>query len=77
MGTLETLVTSIENKTDEELKQMLLEIRQRRDIIRPAAKKRVEKIQEKETKKVKDKAADLLANLSIEDLETLLQGMKK
>lgn len=74
MGTLETLFTSIENKTDEELKEMLLAVRQRRDVIRPAAKKRVEKIQKKEAQKTVNKAADLLAALSPEELEILLKG---
>lgn len=77
MGTLETLITSIEHKTDEELKQMLLEVRQRRDVIRPAAKKRVEKIQDKENQKSLNKAADLLASLSAEDLELLMKGLEK
>lgn len=77
MGTLETLFTSIENKTDEELKEMLLAVRQRRDVIKPAAKKRVERIQDRENKKTINKAADLLAALSPEELEILMKGLEK
>lgn len=77
MGTLETLFTSIENKTDEELKEMLLAVRQRRDVIKPSVKKRIEKIQQKENKKVINKAADLLAALSPEELEILMKGLEK
>lgn len=77
MGTLDTLLTSIENKSDEELRQMLLEVRQRRDIIRPAAKKRIEKVEQKENQKSMNKAADLLASLNIEELELLLKGLQK
>ncbi len=77
MGTLETLFTSIENKTDEELKEMLLAVRQRRDVIKPAAKKRVERIQDRENKKTMNKAADLLAALSPEELEILMKGLEK
>lgn len=77
MGTLETLFTSIENKTDEELKEMLLAVRQRRDVIKPAARKRVEKIQDKENKKTINKAAELLATLSPEELEILMKGLEK
>jgi hypothetical protein len=77
MGTLETLFTSIENKTDEELKEMLLTVRQRRDVIKPAARKRIEKIQDKENKKTINKAAELLAALSPEELEILMKGLEK
>lgn len=77
MGTLETLFTSIENKTDEELKEMLLTVRQRRDVIKPSVKKRIEKIQQKENKKAINKAADLLAMLSPEELEILMKGLEK
>lgn len=77
MGTLETLFTSIENKTDEELKEMLLTVRQRRDVIKPAARKRIEKIRDKENKKTINKAAELLAALSPEELEILMKGLEK
>lgn len=70
------LVTPIESQTDEELLKRLDDLRNRREVVRPAAKARVVKEKKKVQKKAVTAAEKLLADLSPEQLAMLLEGLK-
>lgn len=72
---LNDLVKPIEEQSDEELRQRLFELRHRRETLRPAAKKRVEKAAKKETKKQSSAAEKLLSQLDPAQLALLLKEM--
>ena len=79
MSTLEDLVIPIDTLSDEELRQRLFEVRQRRETIRPAAKKHKEKsikaVKKKESKKKLTAAEKVLGELTSEQLALLLQEL--
>ena len=59
--------------TDEELEARLQFIRHKRDVVRPAAKKHVERAEKKGSQGRVTKAADLFGGLSEADKQQLLQ----
>ena len=79
MSTLEDLVIPIDSLSDEELRQRLFEVRQRRETIRPAAKKYKEKaikaVKKKESKKKLTAAEKALSSLTPEQLTLLLKEL--
>lgn len=58
------LVKPLDQMTDEELLIRVREIRHRRETLRPAAKARAARVEKKTTRKVVDKTAKLLDNLT-------------
>ena len=77
MGTLTDLIKPLDDLTDEELADRLYEIRKRKTVERPAAKKRAKKAAKKESKKTMSAAERALSELSPEELEELLKGLEQ
>lgn len=71
---LDSLFTAVSNMTDEQLRDHIAEVRRRKYIERPAAKKRVEKAEKPERKKRESKVLDLVRGLSPDQLALLLGG---
>jgi flagellar motility protein MotE (MotC chaperone) len=75
---IKDLVKTIDEMTDEELMTRVREMRHRREVVRPAAKARVERVEKKASRAKVNKTADLLDNLSDEErlklIELLSQG---
>lgn len=70
------LVKTLDNMTDAELLEYVRAIRHRREVIRPAAKARVERAEKKTTRAKVNKVSGLVEAMSEEDrlkLITLLQ----
>ncbi len=70
---LDQLVKTLDEMSDEELREHLRNIRQRREVLRPAAQKRTERVEVKASRKKVSAAEKLLASLSPEDLAKLLE----
>lgn len=70
---LQDLVKPIEEMTDEELRARLREIRHNREVVRPAAKKHVERAKKKGSVTRINKAADLFAGMSEEEKAELIK----
>lgn len=75
MSQILTLVKSMDEMSDEELREHLINIRRRREIERPAAKAKVAKVKEKQDKPKMNAAEKLLTNLSPEDLAMLMKEL--
>lgn len=73
---LQDLVKPIEQMTDEELTARLQEIRHKRDTVRPAAKRHVEKAAKKGTQTRITKAADLFAGMSEEEKAEIIKALE-
>lgn len=73
---LSDLVKPLEDMSEEELKDRLRAVRDRRENIRPARQKIKEKAAKKESKKKVSAVEKLLEGLSPADLEALLKGMQ-
>lgn len=69
------LVKPIENMTDEELLESLRQLRHRRSVERPAAKRRVEKVKAKGKTTRINKMADLFDSLSEADKEAMIKKL--
>jgi len=69
---LKDLVKPIDQQTDDELLARLREIRHRREIIRPAARKHVERAETKASRGKVASTEKLLENLTDDERETLL-----
>lgn len=72
---LHDLVKPIEEMSDEELRTRLIEIRHKREVVRPAAKKHVERAQKKGAVTRINKAADLFADMSEEEKAELIKAL--
>ena len=72
---LHDLVKPIEDQSDEELEARLREIRHRRDTIRPAARKHVERAAKKGTKTRVTKTAGMFSNLSEAEKAELIKAL--
>lgn len=72
---LNNLVKPIEGMTEEELKARLFDLRHRRDVVRPAAQARKQKVQKAETKKHMTAAEKILSTLSPDDLAKLMEAL--
>lgn len=70
---LDQLVKPIDQMTDEELRTHLRQVRQRREVTRPAAKKLLERSEAKTSRTKMSAAEKLLATLSPEELTKLLE----
>lgn len=77
MSQIFTLVKPMDEMTDEELREHLINLRRRREIERPAAKATKKKAIEKKNKPKMSAAEKLLSSLSPEDLEALLKEMSQ
>lgn len=69
------LIKPIEECSQEELVERLKQIRNMRTVTRPAAKTHEKRAKKKEGKVKVSKVEALLANLSPEDLQKLLEGL--
>ena len=69
---LDALFTPVNKMTDDELIQHIAEVRRRKYIERPAAKKHVEQAEKPERKKRESKVMDLVRGLTPEQLAMLL-----
>lgn len=69
------LVKPIESMTDEELMESLRQLRHRRSVERPAAKRRVEKVKAKGKTTRINKMADLFDGLSEADKEAMIKKL--
>ncbi len=67
------LVKTLDQMSDDELLAHIRAIRHRREVIRPAAKARVERVEKKTSRARVGKTADLLANLSEADRAELIK----
>lgn len=72
---LKDLVTPIDQQTDDELLARLREIRHRREVIRPAARKHIERAETKAARKTVAETEKLLANLSEAEREELMKKL--
>ena len=73
---LDDLVKPIDSMSDEELRERLKELRNRRSVERPAAKKHKEKAAKKEAAPKITKVKNLLEGLSPEDMAALLKQLE-
>ncbi len=69
------LIKPIDEMTDEELNDRIRELRHRREVIRPAAKARSDRVVKKQTIKKQTQVERMLATLSPEQLATLIQSL--
>lgn len=72
---LHDLVKPINDMSDEELGQRLRELRHKRDVVRPAAKKHVERAAKKGTQARVTKVADLFGNMSEAEKAELIKAL--
>lgn len=77
MAQLDQLVKPLDEMSDEELTARLREIRQRREVTRPAARKREERVETKASRGKVSKVEKLLAGLSPEDIEKLRSQLEE
>lgn len=75
MSQILTLVKPMDEMSDEELREHLINIHRRREIERPAAKAKVAKAKERQAKPKMSAAEKLLANLSPEELAALMKEL--
>jgi uncharacterized tellurite resistance protein B-like protein len=73
---LQDLVKPIDEMTDEELRARLREIRHKREIVRPAAKKHIERAKKKGAVTRINKAAELFAGMSEEEKAELIKALE-
>ncbi len=69
------LVTPIDQLTEEQLHERLREIRHRREVIRPAAKARVDRAEKKTTQAKTTKVSNMVAKLSDADRLALIAAL--
>ena len=74
---LKNLVKTIDEMSDEELQERLRQIRHNREIVRPAAAKRVERAEAKTSRTRVSAAEKLLAGLSDAEREDLLKQLEQ
>lgn len=72
---LKDLVTPIDKQTDDELLTRLREIRHRREVIRPAQRKRVERAETKTARREVAGLNKLVENLSDAEKEALVKKL--
>ncbi len=72
---LRDLVKPIEDQTDEELEQRLREIRHKRDVVRPAARKHVERAAKKGSKTRVTKTGGMFDNLTEAEKQELIKAL--
>ena len=81
MSTLADLITTIDDMSDEQLRQHVHDVRHRRETIRPSAKKYKEKAikvkKTKESRKKLSKVDKVFENLSLEEISALLGDLQK
>lgn len=69
------LIKPIEEQTDEELRERLLQIRHNREVARPVAKRKAAKSAAKQSQKKLTSAEKLLAGLTDEEKEALIRKL--
>lgn len=72
---LQDLVKPIGEMTDEELGERLRALRHKRDVVRPAAKKHVERAVKKGTQARVTKVADMFGNMSEAEKAELIKAL--
>ena len=75
MAQLKDLVKPISDMTDDELLEQLRVMRHKRDVIRPAKVKHIERAETKVARKKVSSTEKLVANLSAEDKARLLREL--
>lgn len=70
---IQDLVKTIDTMSDDELLQRVREMRHRREILRPAAKARTERVEKKASRTRMKKTTDLLDDLSEADRLKLIE----
>lgn len=70
------ITKSIEDMTDEELEARLREIRNRRDVVRPAAKNHAKRAESKGRQTRVSKVADMFAGMSQEEKEAIIAALE-
>ena len=73
---LQDLVKPIDEMTDEELRARLREIRHKREVVRPAAKKHIERAKKKGAVTRINKTAELFAGMSEEEKAELIKALE-
>jgi hypothetical protein len=77
MSQILSLIKPLDEMSDEELRQHLINVRRRREVERPAAKAKVIKEKEKKNKPKMSAAEKLLSSLSPEELEALMKELSQ
>lgn len=73
---LDDITTDLSTLSDEELRAKLREIRHRRNVVRPAAKKKQEKAAKKQSQTKVNKVNKLLENLTPEQRDALIKQLE-
>lgn len=77
MSQIYSLVKPLDEMSDEELREHLIQLRRRREVERPAAKAIKQKAIEKKNKPKMSAAEKLLSSLSPEDLAALMKELEQ
>lgn len=77
MSQIYSLVKPLDEMSDEELREHLIQLRRRREVERPAAKAVKQKAIEKKNKPKMSAAEKLLSSLSPEDLAALMKELEQ
>lgn len=77
MSQIYSLVKPLDEMSDEELREHLIQLRRRREVERPAAKAIKQKAVEKKNKPKMSAAEKLLSSLSPEDLAALMKELEQ
>ena len=71
------IVKRLDEMTDDELLDKLRTVRSNREVVRAASKKRIERADTKEARKVSKKMSTLFGSLSDEERQKLIEQLSK
>jgi hypothetical protein len=77
MSQLSDLIKPLDQMTEQELLERLRQVRHNREVLRPAARKRVEAVEKKASKVAVNKMDKLLGGLSASERDALIKQLQE